>query len=234
MLRGKNKLSQEKLAELLNVTRQTISTWEENLGRPDIYMLASIHDIFDVPTDTLLFGKIQENSLEIVSGYAFSEEVQNDYIRSINKEGVYDIIDEDLNEFFPIIYLPFARIMAIALELNKRKYNIVTIYGNRFGIYLSTDIEAKKFVKDLYNIIDSFIHHEEGRIAVDYLKNVQERIDEVEITVLNETRKEMFGEGLLFYWIDEHDRIRGHDKNEDECISQTIIQKCINYTILQE
>lgn len=45
VLRDKNKLSQEKLAQQINVARQTISTWEDNIGKPDIYMLARISEI---------------------------------------------------------------------------------------------------------------------------------------------------------------------------------------------
>ena len=54
MLRKDNKLSQEKLAELLGVTPQSVSKWELGLSCPDIQLLPSIANVFKVSTDELL------------------------------------------------------------------------------------------------------------------------------------------------------------------------------------
>lgn len=53
-LRIKHELSQEKLAEKLNVSRQAITKWENQNGMPDIENLKSIARIFDVTIDSLL------------------------------------------------------------------------------------------------------------------------------------------------------------------------------------
>ena len=53
-LRKKNALSQEELAEKLNVTRQTISKWELGQTKPDSEKLMEIAKIFNVSTDELL------------------------------------------------------------------------------------------------------------------------------------------------------------------------------------
>lgn len=58
MLRKDKKLSQEELAELLNVSRQTISKWENQEGLPDAYNLMGLSRIFTISTDELLFGKL--------------------------------------------------------------------------------------------------------------------------------------------------------------------------------
>ena len=56
-LRIKNELSQEKLAEKLNVSRQAITKWENQNGMPDIENLKSIARIFDVTIDSLIYDE---------------------------------------------------------------------------------------------------------------------------------------------------------------------------------
>ena len=56
MLRKKNGLSQEDLADLANVSRQTIYSWEAGLNYPNILMLKKLADILNVSTDDLLNG----------------------------------------------------------------------------------------------------------------------------------------------------------------------------------
>ncbi|MGB4985322.1 MAG: helix-turn-helix transcriptional regulator [Erysipelotrichaceae bacterium] len=53
-LRVKNEYSQEQLAELLNVSRQAITKWENGKGMPDINNIKAIAEIFDVTLDSLL------------------------------------------------------------------------------------------------------------------------------------------------------------------------------------
>lgn len=50
-------MSQEQLAELLHVTRQTISKWEANKSVPDIDYLIKLGEIFRVSLDYLIAGK---------------------------------------------------------------------------------------------------------------------------------------------------------------------------------
>lgn len=50
---GRN-LTQEMLAELLNVTPQAVSRWETGISSPDIALLPKIADIFHISVDELL------------------------------------------------------------------------------------------------------------------------------------------------------------------------------------
>ena len=54
LLRTKHELSQEELAEKLNVSRQAITKWENQNGMPDIENLKSIGRTFDVTIDSLI------------------------------------------------------------------------------------------------------------------------------------------------------------------------------------
>lgn len=56
-LRIKHELSQENLAEKLNVSRQAITKWESQNSMPDIENLKSIATIFDVTTDSLIYDE---------------------------------------------------------------------------------------------------------------------------------------------------------------------------------
>lgn len=60
-LRKENNMSQEKLAELLGVSRQTIYKWENNKAYPDMINLVAISEIFDVSIDELISGDKQSN-----------------------------------------------------------------------------------------------------------------------------------------------------------------------------
>ncbi|WP_341480215.1 helix-turn-helix transcriptional regulator [Anaerotruncus rubiinfantis] len=53
-LRIKQEYSQEALAELLHVSRQAVTKWENGNGMPDIENVKSIADLFDVTLDSLL------------------------------------------------------------------------------------------------------------------------------------------------------------------------------------
>ncbi len=55
-IRKDNKMSQEQFAEILNVTRQTVSNWENGNNYPDIETLVMISDKFNVSLDILLKG----------------------------------------------------------------------------------------------------------------------------------------------------------------------------------
>ena len=53
-IRKDNKMSQDDIAEVLNVTRQTISNWENGKNYPDIETLIKISDEFNISLDILL------------------------------------------------------------------------------------------------------------------------------------------------------------------------------------
>ncbi len=55
-IRKDNKMSQDDLAEVLSVTRQTISNWENSKNYPDIETLIQLSDRFHISLDTLLKG----------------------------------------------------------------------------------------------------------------------------------------------------------------------------------
>ena len=63
-LRKKKGLSQEELANRLNVSRQTISKWEVGDSTPDMEKLAAISELFQVSLDELVLDKVPEKAPE--------------------------------------------------------------------------------------------------------------------------------------------------------------------------
>lgn len=55
-LRNSRHLTQEQLAQKLNVSRQTISSWENNRNLPDLEMVVTISQIFKLSLDQLILG----------------------------------------------------------------------------------------------------------------------------------------------------------------------------------
>lgn len=56
-LRKQKNLSQEDLASILNVSRQTISKWETGESNPDIDKIVPLCNFFEISTDEFLKGK---------------------------------------------------------------------------------------------------------------------------------------------------------------------------------
>ena len=66
-LRKKENLSQEELAEKMNVTRQTISKWELNETTPDIKQAKELSKIFTISLDELTDNDISSMVVEKIS-----------------------------------------------------------------------------------------------------------------------------------------------------------------------
>ncbi len=64
-LRKAQDVTQEKLADYLNISYQAVSKWENGLALPDITLLPKLANFFGVSTDELLDMKASENETEL-------------------------------------------------------------------------------------------------------------------------------------------------------------------------
>ena len=73
-LRKERNLTQEELAELLNVTSQAVSKWENGAGLPDISQIVPIASVFGVSTDVLFgtFGTSDDEEVRKILDNAYS------------------------------------------------------------------------------------------------------------------------------------------------------------------
>ena len=215
ILRSKKEISQQEVANAIHVTRQTLSAWEKGSGKPDIYCVHEICNFFDVPIEKMVYGNIlgENISLTYEEEYGFYYKIKN-----YNKSGLYSVTDEDLDEFFEMLKYDLEHISVTALALNKRGYMITEVFGNGFSVYLRSEDEAIKFQKDLYNILDSFIHGDDSYIE-ERIKKIKEITIAASNAVLDLTMKEILGADINefpFYWVDEIGNIRGYAKSEKE------------------
>ena len=63
-LRKKKNMTQDELAEKLNVTRQAVSNWENGKSQPDIETLTKLAEIFDVSMERIIYGEKKRSVLE--------------------------------------------------------------------------------------------------------------------------------------------------------------------------
>lgn len=70
--RLRNNLTQEKLAEALNVTSQAISKWENGLSYPDISLLPELSAILGITIDAL-FESAEETHFKRIEGMLYGE-----------------------------------------------------------------------------------------------------------------------------------------------------------------
>lgn len=62
-VRAGQDLTQQQMADRLNVSRQAISNWENNRNLPDIEMLIEIATVFDLTLDELILGGRDMNNM---------------------------------------------------------------------------------------------------------------------------------------------------------------------------
>lgn len=62
-LRTERNLTQQKLAQFMNISDKTISKWERGLGCPDVSLLPELSSIFGVNLESLLAGELDANDL---------------------------------------------------------------------------------------------------------------------------------------------------------------------------
>ena len=68
-------MTQEELADRIYVSRQTISSWENDKSYPDIHSLLMISELFSVSLDTLVKGDIE----------VMKEKIDQETIRTFKK-----------------------------------------------------------------------------------------------------------------------------------------------------
>lgn len=86
-LRKQKGLTQEQLAEKLNVTNQSVSKWEKDINAPDIALLVELADLFDTSVDYLL-GRKESEPLVVTTPKSIDQLVFKIRILSADKDKV--------------------------------------------------------------------------------------------------------------------------------------------------
>ncbi len=87
-LRKQKGLSQEELANRLNVSRQTVSKWEVGDSTPDMEKLAAISDLFEISLDELVMDKAPKPVGENTAKSEIVSELKEKVLTDKNKQKV--------------------------------------------------------------------------------------------------------------------------------------------------
>lgn len=119
-LRKAKGMSQEKLAELVGVSRQSISKWESGETIPELERLVELSRIFEVTTDYLLKpGEMDELTIRTEK----LEKRQNDLQSEVRKEHIKNI---------RILSTGFIYAIALAIFfLSSAAVSVSLAFGNR-------------------------------------------------------------------------------------------------------
>jgi len=98
-LRREKNITQEKLAEYLNVSIQAVSKWERNETLPDITMILPIATYFNVSTDELLGHDTAKTEARIQEYIAEYFKLSSESKHTEVKELVFKAYKEFPNEF---------------------------------------------------------------------------------------------------------------------------------------
>lgn len=107
-LRKESNYTQEQLADLLGVSRQTISKWESDTAYPETEKLIKIGKVFDCSMDYLLKEDVTEKSGVQQSGFA-------EKVEEIGKKVMTDKNKGKVKKLLKIIGILLAVILAIDL-----------------------------------------------------------------------------------------------------------------------
>lgn len=154
-LRKERNLTQEELAEQLNVTSQAVSKWENETGLPDISQIIPLASVFGVSTD-ILFGiegtSADEEALKIVQdAHAMQEYGKPDtYLNS------YDMMMEGLKKY---------------------PSNLMLLYNcMRLGLMLSLPENGDYYVSGRAEEISAEVIRQ-ANLVISYSKNISDIMD---------------------------------------------------------
>ena len=117
-LRKKKNLSQEELAEMIGVTRQTISKWELGDTTPDINQAKMLAKIFDVSLDELTNNDINNILVQKISN---TERLAGITIGILKVMGIFLVV------IFVIVIIAIA--LFIIFRINNRDNVVVGGYS---------------------------------------------------------------------------------------------------------
>ncbi|WP_304948353.1 helix-turn-helix domain-containing protein [Streptococcus sinensis] len=129
-LRKEKGWSQEKLAEQINVSRQSISKWESDQALPELEKIVELSKIFQVTTDYLLLEESDKSEIKPV----LSEDEKDRYYKEVKSYGFWHVLYIFVSalaiflffagssfpaKFTVLVWLSFFLLIASAMAINK-------------------------------------------------------------------------------------------------------------------
>ena len=184
ILRKKNSLSQEDLAEKVGVTRQTISKWELEETAPDINQAKKLSMIFNISLDELVNNDVNSILIEKVSN---TERLAGIIIKILKVSGILLILfivlmltllimfnfkrfnnDRDIVGKANVSCKLNSEEYLYEVEYNKN-YQVINAGGNAF-IPNHIDVEKYEDINQLIAHIEDYFSEHNGSCEVNYSK----------------------------------------------------------------
>lgn len=127
----KNKnISQQQLADHLNISRQAVSRWENNISLPDLNTIVLIAKYFDIKLDNFTDGVIEDDSAREIKEDGVQEAKEKFEVDTEKK----DVKDRAIKEATPYILVLTSIITMVFLLPSKVKVPIL-FFGLLFIIF---------------------------------------------------------------------------------------------------
>lgn len=131
-LRKQNNMSQGDLADKLDVSRQTVSKWENNSSIPEVEKLLQLSEIFGVSTDYIIKGKAKDKT-ELASTQITEKVIIVEKKKSLDTKRSVAI---GLLVLAAIIVLIIPGLFFVSLWLVAVAAFI--LFGKKYGLYFAT------------------------------------------------------------------------------------------------
>lgn len=135
ILRKKNGLSQEALAESLGVSRQSVSKWETGEATPEVSKLLSLSKLFGVTTDYLLNDEMEEENL---SEAAKNEMPSSDFAVTSISESTPRKKSRNVRTLVIIVLICIVLCMVLPLIMTILGYSIFKMSPHAETVYAET------------------------------------------------------------------------------------------------
>lgn len=185
-LRKKNNLTQEQLAEVLGVARQSVSRWEMDVAFPETEKLIKLSKLWDCSIDFLLSAEpmLQEKGKEAYSareicrfirecGYFFLATSQEDapHLRPMgmlyaDDEALYLATDKRKNVYRELVGNP--QVELASYSLSSRKW--ARIHGR---VTVESNLKVKEDMSEMYPMLHQEYAGEEEVFLVIFKVNIE-------------------------------------------------------------
>lgn len=147
-LRKEKKLSQEQLAELLNVSRQAVSKWESNQSYPEMEKLIEITKIFSCTLDDLTNNETTSENINQAKQKNPVNDIINDITSIINKS-INMFTDMKGDDIFKLIFIMFL----VSVGISILKWPINEFYDLCVNIFVNFGSVAERILSSIVYLI---------------------------------------------------------------------------------
>ncbi len=114
-LRKEKQMSQEELGNLLFVSRQTVSLWENNQTVPTVDNLIRLREVFGVSIDSILMGEVTESSESVLP--TPSEAPASNYQEPLIERHCFSLDKKELKYIYKIFTMPLLKRLVVWIFL---------------------------------------------------------------------------------------------------------------------